>query len=97
VSKGDTPRPLSVPREQYESAWDRTFGRKETAELERPAWWNGTEPVYTLPPSFLHDEVFADAFRWLEERSRHASWGWEGLSRGDENPYRTRVPDDPRI
>lgn len=27
--KGDTPRPLSVPREEYESAWARTFGAEK--------------------------------------------------------------------
>jgi len=26
MSKGDTPRPLSVPQETYASEWDRIFG-----------------------------------------------------------------------
>lgn len=27
MSKGSKPRPLSVPRDEYASAWERTFGR----------------------------------------------------------------------
>ena len=27
--KGDTPRPLSVPRQEFESNWDLAFGQKQ--------------------------------------------------------------------
>ena len=27
--KGDTPRPISVSTEQFQSNWERTFGKKE--------------------------------------------------------------------
>lgn len=27
--KGSKPRPLSVPREKFESNWDRIFGKKD--------------------------------------------------------------------
>lgn len=31
--KGDTPRPLSVPMEQFDKSWETIFG-KETKQLE---------------------------------------------------------------
>ena len=30
--KGDTPRPLGVPMEQFDSAWDRIFNKVKIAE-----------------------------------------------------------------
>jgi len=29
MSKGSTPRPFSVPREEFDSNWDRVFGKKK--------------------------------------------------------------------
>lgn len=31
--KGDTPRPLSVPTEVYNSNWERIFGNKKKDEM----------------------------------------------------------------
>lgn len=30
--KGDTPRPLGVPMEQFDAAWDRIFNKVKIAE-----------------------------------------------------------------
>ena len=30
--KGDTPRPLGVPMEQFDNAWDLIFGKKKPEE-----------------------------------------------------------------
>ncbi len=29
MSKGSTPRPIEVPRDQYRDNWDQIFGRKQ--------------------------------------------------------------------
>jgi hypothetical protein len=33
--KGDKPRPLSVPRDKFESSWDKIFGKKPEKQDER--------------------------------------------------------------
>ena len=35
MSKGSKPRPLSVPRDEYASAWERTFGVDDGVRWER--------------------------------------------------------------
>lgn len=30
--KGDTPRPLGVPMEQFDAAWDRIFNKEKVSE-----------------------------------------------------------------
>ena len=32
MSKGSNPRPIHVPRDQYNSNWDAVFGKKDTKE-----------------------------------------------------------------
>jgi hypothetical protein len=32
--KGDTPRPLGVPMEQFDSQWEKIFGKKKPEEVE---------------------------------------------------------------
>ncbi len=34
--KGDKPRPLSVPREQFETNWESAFGKKPTPPKGKP-------------------------------------------------------------
>lgn len=33
--KGSKPRPLSIPRKQFENNWDRIFGQKKKAARRR--------------------------------------------------------------
>lgn len=33
--KGDTPRPLGVPMEQFDLAWDRIFNTKEKQKIQQ--------------------------------------------------------------
>lgn len=28
MSKGSTPRPIDIPKDQFESNWEKTFGKK---------------------------------------------------------------------
>lgn len=29
AGKGDTPRPMEIPRDEYRRRWEETFGKKE--------------------------------------------------------------------
>ena len=40
--KGDTPRPLGVPMEVFDNAWDRIFGEKKV--LNKPTEFGGVAP-----------------------------------------------------
>jgi hypothetical protein len=33
--KGSKPRPLSVPRKQFDDNWNRIFGKKKSSKKER--------------------------------------------------------------
>jgi len=33
--KGSKPRPLSIPRKQFENNWERIFGKKKSERTER--------------------------------------------------------------
>lgn len=47
AGKGDKPRPLSVPRDKFESNWEKIFGKKpETKdETKRKSTRKGQQPV----------------------------------------------------
>ena len=34
AGKGSKPRPLSIPRKQFDDNWDRIFGKKKDSKIE---------------------------------------------------------------
>ena len=56
--KGSTPRPLSVPRVEYDDAWERTFGRKDASP-----WPTRTVSVEELREMYPDHLVEADGIQ----------------------------------
>lgn len=54
--KGDTPRPLSVPREEYESAWARTFGEIGATDFTESDVIPGTDTTV-----YADDAIYCEA------------------------------------
>lgn len=36
MGKGSTPRPFEIPHDQFESNWERTFGKNKPAAPAKP-------------------------------------------------------------
>lgn len=51
--KGDTPRPLGVPMNQFDNNWDAIFGKKKKTLVEEAPYQPGYEDA--VEPSLLKD------------------------------------------
>jgi len=73
--KGDTPRPLSVPRKEFESNWDLAFGQKsekvpelkENVALEKQSDTYGVSIIEKCRQPFMLIQKFNDHFKPFEE------------------------------
>lgn len=74
MSKGDNRRPAKVPKEEFESNWEKTFGKKETLKEK----WESTG-LLDSSPRFLNDveAIFMDGSQ-STNTSPPMSWS-EGL------------------